>query len=333
MKATESEEQALISAYKQEKDADVCRRLQLAIHVRIDDESASEAAQALHMSRSWGTKWAKRYADGGIEGLQNRPRTGRPASVPRGIMRRVRRRARKTKCWTPEEMRDLISQMTGRSFEISYVRKIMKKWGYVMKVPVLRYVSRPSVRSIRRFQKRIRRIIAEAEADGYTVCKQDETIAVADARARKEVYTLQSDRAVYTYTGGHSKTIVFGIITAKGEGYFERHSKFNGEAFVAFLKNACQEREKLLMILDRAPQHRAKVVLDAVKELGGQVRLEYLPPGCPDLNAIEEVWRQMKMGVLSGPYVKFSKMCSDIDEWLESRLPQLDIYRYLYRSV
>ena len=39
------------------------------------------------------------------------------------------------------------------------------------------------------------------------------------------------------------------------------------------------------------------------------------------------------MGVLSGPYVKFSKMCSDIDEWLESRLPQLDIYRYLYRSV
>ena len=63
--------------------------------------------------------------------------------------------------------------MTGRSFEISYVRKIMKKWGYVMKAPVLRYVSRPSVRSIRRFQKRIRRIIAEAEADGYTVCKQD----------------------------------------------------------------------------------------------------------------------------------------------------------------
>ena len=57
MKATESEKQALISAYKQEKDADVYRRLQLAMHVRIDDESASEAAQALRMSRSWGTKW------------------------------------------------------------------------------------------------------------------------------------------------------------------------------------------------------------------------------------------------------------------------------------
>ena len=93
------------------------------------------------------------------------------------------------------------------------------------------------------------------------------------------MYTLQNDRAVYTYTGGHSKTIVFGIITAKGEGYFERHSKFNGEAFAAFLKNACQGCEKLLMILDRAPQHRAKVVLDTVKELGGRVRLEYLPPG------------------------------------------------------
>ena len=39
------------------------------------------------------------------------------------------------------------------------------------------------------------------------------------------------------------------------------------------------------------------------------------------------------MSVLSSPYVKFSKMCSDIDEWLESRLPQLDIYRYLSCSV
>ena len=101
-----------------------------------------------------------------------------------------------------------------------------------------------------------------------------------------EVYTLLNDRAVYTDTGSHSKTIAFGAITAKGAGYFERHSKFNGEEFVAFLKNACQGREKLLMILGRAPQHRVKVVLDAVKEIGGQVSLEYLPPGRPDLNAI-----------------------------------------------
>ena len=92
-------------------------------------------------------------------------------------------------------------------------------------------------------------------------------------------------------------------------GYFEWHSKFNGEEFAAFLKNTCQGREKLLRMLDRAPQHRTGVILDAVKSLGGQMRLEYLPPKCPDLNAIEEIWWQLKMSVLSGPYVKFSNIC------------------------
>ena len=57
------------------------------------------------------------------------------------------------------------------------------------------------------------------------------------------------------------------------------------------------------------------------------------PPGCPDLNAIEEVWRQMKHAVLDVPYVRFSSMCSDIDKWLRSSLSKLDIEKYLYRKA
>ena len=57
------------------------------------------------------------------------------------------------------------------------------------------------------------------------------------------------------------------------------------------------------------------------------------PPGCPDLNAIEEVWRQMKHAILDVPYVRFSSMYSDIDKWLRSSLPKLDIERYLYRKA
>ena len=53
------------------------------------------------------------------------------------------------------------------------------------------------------------------------------------------------------------------------------------------------------------------------------MELQFLPPGCPDLNAIEEVWRQMKHAILDVPYVRFSSMCSDIDKWLRSSLPNL----------
>ena len=35
----------------------------------------------------------------------------------------------------------------------------------------------------------------------------------------------------------------------------------------------------------------------------------------------------------SAVYVRFSSMCSDIDKWLRSSLPKLDIERYLYRKA
>ena len=88
-----------------------------------------------------------------------------------------------------------------------------------------------------------------------------------------------------------------------------------------------------IMVLDGAAQHRAKIVREAIEEMNGEVRLVFLPPGCPDLNAIEEVWCQMKHAVLDTPIVKFHKMCEDIDIWLVGSLPRLEIEKYLYRTV
>ena len=83
-------------------------------------------------------------------------------------------------------------------------------------------------------------------------------------------------------------------------------------------------------ILGGAAQHRSKFVREEIGRLDG-VELQFLPPGCPDLNAVEGLWRQMKHAVLDKPYVRFGQMCKDIDEWLESSMPVLDIEKYLYR--
>ena len=70
-----------------------------------------------------------------------------------------------------------------------------------------------------------------------------------------------------------------------------------------------------------------------LKELDGKVELEFLPPGCPDLSAIEEVWRRMKRAVLDVTYTTLATMRDDITGWLASSVPALDIERYLYRVV
>ena len=177
------------------------------------------------------------------------------------------------------------------------------------------------------FRKKLGPLIEGRMRAGYTVCVQDEAICVADARLRKGVCQGGPRRLTL-----HSKTIVFGLITLDGEGFFQRYDSFTGKEFVEFLKAACERFGKILMITDGAPQHRSKFVREEIGRLDG-VELQFLPPGCPDLNAIEEVWRQMKHAILDVPYVRFSSMCSDIDKWLRSSLPKLDIERYLYRKA
>ena len=119
---------------------------------------------------------------------------------------------------------------------------------------------------------------------------------------------------------------------ARRGGFFQRYGFFTGKEFVEFLKAACERFGKILMITDGAPQHRSKFVREEIGSLD-DVELQFLPPGCPDLSAIEEAWRQMKHAILDVPYVRLSSMCSDIDRWLRSSLPKLDIKMYLYRKA
>ena len=81
-----------------------------------------------------------------------------------------------------------------------------------------RHVKRASRQKIAWFRKKLGPLIEERMRAGYTVCVQDEAICVADARLRKDVYTPKGVRGVYTYTGSHSKTIVFGLIMLDGRG-------------------------------------------------------------------------------------------------------------------
>ena len=324
----------LIKAYKTEKDADVARRTMLVIHVERDGMTRTGAAEYLCMARSWGVKWYGRYLKGGLPGLQTRPRSGRPPFVSKRDMKKVWRTLKKTTCWTAEEARDLIKKMTGAEYRIPHVRAMMRGRGYSMKVPVGRHVRRASPQKISGFQRRMRRLIPKKRADGYIRCVQDECISVADARPRKRVYTLKGKRAVYTYTGSHAKTVVFGLITDDGRSFFKQYDKFTKDQFADFLKEAYAYFGKpIMMILDRAPQHKAKIIQETLKELDGKVELEFLPPGCPDLSAIEEVWRQMKRAVLDVTYTTLATMRDGITRWLASSVPVLDIERYLYRVV
>ena len=82
---------ALDKAYNDERDADVKERILLVRRVITDKQHIESVAQELHKSRAWAYKWYKRYNDKGLDGLKDKPRSGRPPLVEHDLMIKIRK--------------------------------------------------------------------------------------------------------------------------------------------------------------------------------------------------------------------------------------------------
>ena len=89
----------------------------------------------------------------------------------------------------------------------------------------------------------------------------------------------------------------------KGILYVRMADSANSETFKEFLEDVRKSHPKFYMVLDNASYHRSGTVSEYVAGTGGDVELEFLPPRTPQLNQIENVWRDLKRR-LAGRYFK-----------------------------
>ena len=139
-------------------------------------------------------------------------------------------------------------------------------------------------------------------------------------------------RASYVYTGSHSKTIVFGLLTTDGRRMFRQYDRFDMHAFAKFLRAAVRKFGKICMILDRAPQHRAKMIRRLVEMTDG-LTLKFLPAATPEISAIEPYWKELKRKVLDVPHTSLAMLCKAIARYTRYTKPGLDVETFLYRTI
>lgn len=90
---------------------------------------------------------------------------------------------------------------------------------------------------------------------------------------------------------------VISAITPDGKLYtMTRDTAFDGPAIVEFLKHLLRHLPgKLLVVWDRLPAHRSRVIKDFLRAGGAErIYLAQLPSYAPDLNPDEGVWNYLK---------------------------------------
>jgi len=88
---------------------------------------------------------------------------------------------------------------------------------------------------------------------------------------------------------------VFGAVSVEdGKLVVSKSDKYNTEVFLAFLKELILHRKKgrkMIVILDNATWHHARLIRPWLEENKRYIELFFLPSYSPDYNHIERVWK------------------------------------------
>ena len=144
----------LSKAYRTERNVRVKERLLLIIRVTSYKQHIESVAQELHRARSWAYKWCKRYGDEWLEGLRDKPRSGKPSVVSKEVKEKIKQELSNSNTgWDIKQVMDLIQKKTGVKYHKEHIRRLLHKWGFSPKVPQKRFVNTASKEEKDSFKK------------------------------------------------------------------------------------------------------------------------------------------------------------------------------------
>jgi transposase len=119
------------------------------------------------------------------------------------------------------------------------------------------------------------------------------------------------------------KVSIFGAMGRNGQLITLENENFNAETFRLFLEKLLLEvdigrkkdgcKKKILLVLDNAKYHHAKILQPWLKEVSKVLELFFLPPYSPDLNPIEMLWKKTRRNVTHNRFFdSLQSLCYDL---------------------
>jgi len=117
-------------AYRRELDASVKERILLVRRVVYDGKEIAYVSGELHRSKAWAYKWLKRFDNEGLNGLKDRPRSGRLREVSEKKFSEIRRELSENPSgWKVKKIMNIIYEKTGIIYHEVHVYRLLHKRG------------------------------------------------------------------------------------------------------------------------------------------------------------------------------------------------------------
>ena len=277
-------------ALKRAKNKNEYARIAAVNMVLNKNISADTVADGFCVSRGTVYAWLAAYERDGLDGLADDARPGRPPFVPRDKLKKIIGGAKR---FTAYGFVELVEKRTGVKYSESHARRLLRSLGFTVKKTSRMADRVPSREELEMWQEDTEKEVETLENDGFTLVMEDESHQNSNLFGSGAVYVCGDAEPVRMPLGNQRQT-VYGGITLDGETCYMAANRANDRSFIKYLDKLRRRFVKVAVILDNAAYHNTKRVRQYLEKNGDSVKLMFLPPYSPFLNAAEELWHQGK---------------------------------------
>lgn len=128
---------------------------------------------------------------------------------------------------------------------------------------------------------------------------------IRDYQAIQKTWFIKGKQKLIPTYGKNAGVKLIGILDyVTGMVYCEEHERYDAKVFLEFLKSVLEKYPtgKIVMILDNAKIHHAKLIKPFLNDMKDRIELMFLPPYSPNLNLIEGLWGWLKSKVINNRF-------------------------------
>jgi transposase len=290
-----------------------CRDAKLRVRLNCvllyaDGKGSEEIAQTLGCSTSTAIRAARRFLAEGEGGLLDKRRFNGEQKIDDDMLAALVTLLEGTPqdhgwerpTWTVELLALTLTELTRTELSETSVRRMLGSLGARWGMP------RPTVHCpwpTRKKNARIRELEALVEhlPDSEVVLYQDEVDVHLNPRIGRDWMLPGHQKDVPTPGNNVKRCVAGGLNPKTGHIVWVVGRRRNSDLFIDFLRRvrkAYPQATRIHLIVDNCKAHssqKVRKVLD--EEFGRVIVLHFLPPYCPEHNAIERLWRELHANV------------------------------------